>query len=63
LEASHRKKAKQAVRESLVLLKNENNALPIDKTAKKIVVVGEHANNSGLQSGGWTIAWQGGKEN
>ena len=60
---SHRKKAKQAVRESLVLLKNENKALPIDKTAKKIVVVGEHANNSGLQSGGWTIAWQGGKEN
>ncbi len=59
----HRAKAKQAVRESLVLLKNENNALPIDKATKKIVVVGEHANNSGLQSGGWTIAWQGGKEN
>jgi len=56
---SHRDKAKQAVRESLVLLKNKNKALPIDKTAKKIVVVGEHANNAGLQSGGWTIAWQG----
>jgi len=59
---SHRDKAKQAVRESLVLLKNENKALPIDKTTKKIVVVGEHANNTGLQSGGWTIAWQGGNE-
>jgi len=61
--SAHRDKAKQAVRESLVLLKNDNKALPIDKKTKKIVVVGEHANNSGLQSGGWTIAWQGGKEN
>jgi len=60
---AHREKAKQAVRESLVLLKNKNNALPIDKSAKKIVVVGEHANNSGLQSGGWTISWQGNNEN
>jgi beta-glucosidase len=59
----HRDKARQAVRESLVLLKNENNALPIDKKNKKIVVVGEHANNSGLQSGGWTIWWQGTHEN
>ena len=59
----HRKVAKKAVRESLVLLKNENNSLPIDKKTKKIVVVGEHANSSGLQSGGWTIWWQGTKEN
>ena len=59
----HRAVAKQAVRESLVLLKNEDNVLPIDKSTKKIVVVGEHANNAGLQSGGWTIAWQGGTEN
>jgi len=60
---AHRTVAKQAVRESLVLLKNEKNVLPIDKKTKKIVVVGEHANNAGLQSGGWTIAWQGGNEN
>ena len=60
---SHREKAKQAVRESLVLLKNENKALPIDKATKKIIVVGEHANNTGLQSGGWTITWQGKDEN
>jgi len=33
--------------------------LPIDKNSSKIVVVGEHANNAGLQSGGWTIGWQG----
>lgn len=59
---SHRDKARQAVRESLVLLKNKNNVLPIDKN-KTILVVGEHANSTGLQSGGWTISWQGSKEN
>lgn len=60
---SHRNKARQAVRESLVLLKNKGNVLPIDKNIQKIVVVGEHANSSGLQSGGWTIWWQGTHEN
>ena len=55
----HRDVARQAVRESLVLLKNANETLPISKDTKKIVVVGKHANNAGLQSGGWTIAWQG----
>jgi beta-glucosidase len=55
----HREVAKQAVRESLVLLKNEKDVLPLSKSTSKIVVVGEHANNSGLQSGGWTITWQG----
>lgn len=60
---SHRNKARQAVRESLVLLKNKANILPINKALKKIVVVGEHAHNSGLQSGGWTMAWQGTMEN
>lgn len=59
----HREKARQAVRESLVLLKNKNKVLPISKETKKIVVVGEHANSAGLQSGGWTIDWQGTKEN
>ena len=54
----HRAIAKQAVRESLVLLKNENGVLPLNKTTK-VVVVGEFADNSGLQSGGWTINWQG----
>jgi beta-glucosidase len=59
----HRDKARQAVRESLVLLKNKDRTLPIDREIEKIVVVGEHADNSGLQSGGWTINWQGMEEN
>jgi beta-glucosidase len=59
----HRNKARQAVRESLVLLKNKNKVLPINPRTKKIIVVGEHANNSGLQSGGWTVNWQGTSEN
>lgn len=58
----HRSIARQAVRESLVLLKNENQALPIKRTSK-LVVVGPFADNSGLQSGGWTINWQGMTEN
>jgi len=60
---THRDKAREAVRESLVLLKNERKLLPLDKHVNKIVVVGEHADNSGLQSGGWTINWQGTHEN
>jgi beta-glucosidase len=59
---AHRDVARQAVRESLVLLKNETNVLPLKKDAK-IVVVGEFADNSGLQSGGWTVNWQGMTEN
>jgi beta-glucosidase len=49
---------RQAVRESLVLLKSENGVLPLSPS-DKIAVVGQHGNNSGLQSGGWTIHWQG----
>lgn len=57
---AHRAVARQAVRESLVLLKN-NNVLPLSKTATyKIVVGGSHANNLGYQMGGWSITWQGG---
>ncbi len=58
----HRDVARQAVRESLVLLKNTDKLLPLDKGLKKIVVVGEHASSSGLQSGGWTVHWQGTSE-
>ncbi len=53
----HRALARQAVRESLVLLKNENNALPIDKNASTILLGG--INDAGIQAGGWTIEWQG----
>lgn len=57
----HREIARQAVRESLVLLKSESDVLPL-RQDEPIAVVGEHANNSGLQSGGWSIHWQGQSE-
>jgi beta-glucosidase len=55
----HRAVARDAVRQSLVLLKNDNQTLPIAKNTPLIFVAGEGANNIGLQSGGWTIQWQG----
>lgn len=59
--AGHRAVARQAVRESLVLLKNMGNALPLSKTGSyKIVVGGKSADNLGYQLGGWSISWQGG---
>jgi beta-glucosidase len=58
--AEHRAVAAQAVSESLVLLKNDNNALPLSKQSKLIYVGGVAADNIGIQSGGWTITWQGG---
>jgi beta-glucosidase len=54
----HRNLARQAVRESLVLLKNEQTILPLSKT-QKVIVVGSHANNIPYQCGGWTKKWQG----
>ena len=57
--AEHRALARRAVRESLVLLKNERRALPLSKTAKRIVVAGKDADDLGNQCGGWTITWQG----
>lgn len=57
---AHRAVARQAVRESLVLLKNENAALPIAKDAATIFVAGVGADNLGNQLGGWSIEWQGG---
>jgi beta-glucosidase len=55
----HRAVAREAVRQSLVLLKNENQALPIAKDTQQIFVAGQAAEDIGLQSGGWTITWQG----
>lgn len=53
--------ARKAVRESLVLLKNNENVLPLDKDMN-LLVIGEGSDNIGIQSGGWTINWQGGDQ-
>jgi beta-glucosidase len=55
----HRALARQAVRESLVLLKNENDALPISKDTPLFYVAGVAADDIGIQCGGWTVEWQG----
>ncbi|WOL02012.1 hypothetical protein Cni_G10731 [Canna indica] len=59
----HRLLAREAVRKSLVLLKNGNDMrkpfLPLDKNARKILVAGAHADDIGYQCGGWTISWFG----
>ncbi|HPS41141.1 MAG TPA: glycoside hydrolase family 3 protein [Anaerolineaceae bacterium] len=57
--AEHRALARQAVSESLVLLKNENKALPIPKDTPLIYVAGVAADDMGVQCGGWTTQWQG----
>jgi beta-glucosidase len=55
----HREVARRAVRESLVLLKNEKRALPLSRQAARIHVAGKSADDLGNQCGGWTITWQG----
>ena len=54
---THRELARRAVRESLVLLKNES-ALPLE-TNQPILVVGSAANDIQKQTGGWSLTWQG----
>ncbi|XP_073133736.1 uncharacterized protein [Henckelia pumila] len=60
---AHRDLARMAVRKSLVLLKNGQNGdeplIPLPKKTSRILVAGTHANNLGMQCGGWTITWQG----
>ncbi|KAG6544037.1 hypothetical protein Mapa_014560 [Marchantia paleacea] len=55
--------AKEAVRKSLVLLKNGKTEarpfLPLSKNATRVLVAGTHADDVGLQCGGWTISWKG----
>lgn len=56
--AEHRGLARQAVRESQVLLRNDG-VLPLSTSTPKVFVAGKNADNIGNQSGGWTISWQG----
>lgn len=59
----HRLLAREAVRKSLVVLKNDEKTLPIAKDIPRIILAGPAANDIGLQCGGWTIEWQGGQGN
>ncbi|WP_246564560.1 glycoside hydrolase family 3 protein [Leptothoe spongobia] len=55
---NHQAIARQAVQESLVLLKNQENLLPL-RTDQTILVTGDGADNISQQTGGWTLSWQG----
>ena len=57
--ADHRAVAREAVAKSAVLLKNEGDLLPISESVATIFVGGQAADDIGIQSGGWTIEWQG----
>jgi beta-glucosidase len=56
--AEHRMLARRAVQQSLVVLKNDGNVLPLAKSAT-VALAGNSAENTGNQCGGWTITWQG----
>jgi beta-glucosidase len=55
----HREVAREVVRQSVVLLKNQGAMLPLTKTLGRIHISGKSADNIGNQCGGWTIEWQG----
>lgn len=55
----HRAVAREAVRQSLVLLKNKGALLPLRKDLPQLLVAGRGAHDIGLQCGGWSIEWQG----
>jgi beta-glucosidase len=56
--ADHRAIAREAVRKSQVLLKNQNGLLPLSPQSS-FIIAGPGADNIGQQSGGWTVSWQG----
>lgn len=56
--SEHRDTAREAVRKSLVLLKNDNELLPLSPQSR-ILVAGRNADNRGAQCGGFTVEWQG----
>jgi beta-glucosidase len=55
----HRRVARECVRQSVVLLKNQSRTLPLSKSLPRIHVAGTSADDIGNQCGGWTIQWQG----
>jgi len=55
---AHRAIARTAVAQSAVLLKTSRNLLPIT-SGRKVLLAGQGADDIGIQSGGWTITWQG----
>ncbi|MCY4071983.1 MAG: glycoside hydrolase family 3 protein [Chloroflexi bacterium] len=57
--AAHRQVAREAVRKSLVLLKNDKQSLPLSRDVPRVLVAGRAADDIGLQCGGWSITWQG----
>lgn len=57
--AEHRAVARQCVRESLGLLKNERGVLPLSRRLRHIHLLGEAADDPGIRCGGGTISWQG----
>ena len=58
----HRALAREAVRKSLVLLKNQNGLLPLNPTGS-VLVAGDGADSIAKMAGGWTLTWQGGVAN
>src|SRR5678815_408481 len=56
--AAARELAREAVRKSLVLLKNDGGVLPLKRNGK-ILLVGKGADSLPMQSGGWSLTWQG----
>jgi len=57
--AAHRPLAREAVRKSVVLLKNKDSALPLALDTPRIYVAGRAADDIGIQCGGWTVEWLG----
>ncbi|NCN52208.1 glycoside hydrolase family 3 protein [Candidatus Parcubacteria bacterium] len=55
----HHQLAREAVAKSFVLLKNDENLLPLSPTTQSIFVAGSAADNVGRQAGAWTVEWQG----
>lgn len=56
---SHRALARQAVSQSMVLLQNNNDVLPLSPNIENLFLAGSGMNDIGMQSGGWTLTWQG----